>query len=206
MKPYQKMNGNNGLQNILFPLEYLYVTQGEHDNGIRYVMDFIGWGENGRVYDCPMYAPCDLKVVYKGSSNTNPTICWESLQKVNFVDGSIDYVCVSVTHDDSWNNYNIGDIITQGNIFAHTGNTGISTGDHTHLMVGKGKFTGYYTPSGAGGMTLKNQYHIYNALGVNDTIIVKSGGYTWTSFTNENKNKKLNIRQFSLYNCFRWWT
>lgn len=204
MKAYQKMRGNNGLENLLFPFEYMYVTQGEHNNGIRYAMDFSGWGENGKIKKCPMYAPCTCKVVFVGSNDNNPVVCWESVEKVNFIDGSIDYACISVGHDDNYKDYTIGQIVEQGQVFAHTGNTGLSTGDHTHMIVGKGKYEGYYHPTTEEGNTLKNQYHMYNAYGVNDTIIVRDGGYTWNSFLNE--EKKLNIRQFSLYNCFRWWT
>lgn len=208
----QKMNGENGLQNALFPFEYMYVTQGEHDDGLRYNMDFRGQNASGRVYKCPMYAPCDLRVVFKGASaETNPTVCWQSINQVNFVDGSVDYLCISVSHDDNWNSYNIGDTVSQGEVFSHTGTTGKVTGDHTHMVVGKGAYEGYYTPSGASGNTLRNQYHMYNALGVNDTVLVVTGGYNWQEFIPyvppeppTPPQKKKDIMPLSLCNALKW--
>lgn len=182
MKPYEKSKGSNGLENFLFPLEYLYCTQGEHDSDY-YAMDFSGWGANGKINDCPMYAPFSCKCVYVGSlSNNTPMCVWESLEEVNFVDGRTGYACILVAHDDEFSSYTVGDTREQGDIFAHTGNTGLSSGDHTHIIVGYGKYTGFYT-SPNGHYTLKNQDHIPEAVGVNNTILVQTQGINWQEFS-----------------------
>lgn len=175
----EKMKGANGYENALFPMEYMYISQGEHDDGKRYVMDFIGWGKNGRVYQCPMYAPCTIKLVAK----RNEANIWESVNKVNYIDGTLDYLTVLCVHDNNYNNYQVGDIKAQGELFSQTGTEGQVTGDHTHFAVAKGKYAGVYTPEGATGSTLKNQYHIYNALGVNNTVLTKPLNYNWREFT-----------------------
>lgn len=177
----QKSKGSNGLENLLFPLEYLYCSQGEHDTNY-YAMDFIGWGASGRILKCPMYAPVSCKVVRKGElSNNEPTVVWESLQEVNFVDGTIDYVTIAISHDDNFDTYNVGDVRNQGEIFGHTGTTGQVTGDHTHMIVGKGKYVGYNRIDGH--WTLINQTHIYSSMGVNDTILEHPLSYDWKTFS-----------------------
>ena len=191
MTPNQKMTGENGLQNALFPLPDLYITNGENAGDVsgttghngRMIIDIVDWTPStGQILKAPLYAPCDIKCVYVGSLSTNtPTTCWESIEKVNFIDGSIDYITISISHDDNFSTYSVGDTRTQGEIFGHTGTTGIGTGDHCHLIIGKGKYEGYGNLGK--GYTLKNEYHSYNALGVNDTNIYQTGGYNWRSFT-----------------------
>ena len=190
MTPNQKMTGENGLQNALFPLTYLVVTSGENAGDVpgttghngRMIIDFSGWGESGKIYKCPLYAPCDIKCVHVGASSVKePSVTWESIDKVNFVDGTVDYITISVSHDDNFASYKIGDTRNQGDVFSHTGTTGVGTGDHTHMIVGKGKYIGYGNLGK--GWTLKNEYHIYNALGINDTVVRNTGGYNWKEFT-----------------------
>ena len=207
MTPNQKMVGENGLQNALFPLQTLSCSRGSH-KGDDYAYDFVGYIDGVKTPDCPMYAPFDCKVVYKGkSSEKEPTIVWQSIEKVNFVNGEIDYMCVSVSHDDNWQSYNIGDTRKQGEHFANTGETGYSFGDHTHMICGKGKFDNFYiTPNGA--YTLKNQYDMPLCLGVNDTVIRNTGGFTWRKFTPyippEPPTPKKDIMPLSLCGVLKW--
>ena len=206
MKPYQKSNSQNGKENFLFPLEYLYCTQGEHDTDY-YAMDFSGWGPNGKVYDCPMYAPFSCHCVYVGSlANNTPMCIWESDSEVNFVNGEVDYACILVAHDDNFNTYKVGDTRSQGDVFAHTGNTGLSSGDHTHIIVGKGQYNGLYT-SPNGHYTLRNQYHIYDAVGVNDTYLIQTQGIDWKSFSDTPippTPKKDDFIILSVCNALKW--
>lgn len=178
MQAQQKMVGENGLENFLFPMPYLYLTQGEH-NG--YNIDIVGWSANGQVSNTPLYAPFTCKCVYVGNypSENTPTVCWQSIDKVNFIDGSVDYACISLSHDDNFNSYSVGDIKQQGEIFGHTGTTGITSGDHCHLGIGKGEYRGYGNVGG--GYQLVNYYHTYLGMGVNDTEVVRPI-YTWESF------------------------
>lgn len=186
--------GANGKQNALFPLAYMYMTQGEYEytyshNG-TYAMDFAGYGASGVVLHCPYYAPFTCRCVDKWGS-TSPMIVWQSVAPVNFVDGTVDYMCIGFVHDDNTPSINIGDLKSQGDIIGHTGTYGIGTGDHVHIEVAKGTYAGYQQNI-YGIWQLKNEYHIYNALGINDTVIVKDyyvneqGNtitYPWKSFT-----------------------
>lgn len=208
MKPFEKMTGENGLQNALFPLPNLYVTNNEAGHNGRMIIDIVDWTpSSGQILKAPLYAPCDVKCVYVGSLSTNtPTVCWESLDRVNFVDGEVDYITISLSHDDNFASYTKDEVIFQGEVFGHTGTTGIGTGDHCHLIIGKGKYKGYGNLGK--GYTLLNEYHAYNALGINNTNVYQSGGYTWKEFTPyvppEPPTHKKDIMPLSLVGALKW--
>ena len=184
MKPNQTMKARDGLEVALFPLEYMYITQGEmmgpsHYN--VYNMDFIGWGPNGRVEHCPLYAPCTLKVVDLWDYNNSHTVTFESIDKVHFADGSIDYLTIAFTHDNNPPYHTIGEVINQGNLIYHTGTYGEAYGDHVHMTAGKGKYVRYVERTG-GHYDLLNRYHLYDTLYINDTIIEEDYNYDWKEF------------------------
>lgn len=171
----QKSVGSNNADNSLFPLEYMYITQGEYEytyshNG-TYAMDFQGWGANGRVYNCPYYAPFDCHCVAIWGS-TSPMVVWQSDNPVNYVDGRVDYMCIGFVHDNNISSFRVGDTRSQGDVIGHTGTYGNVTGDHVHIEVARGLYAGYYQNS-QGVWQLRNEYHLYDALGVNDTVLVK---------------------------------
>ena len=189
--------GANGKQNFLFPLDDMYLTQGSytatysHDG--CYAMDFQGWSNGSRVYNCPYYAPFDCHCVAKWGS-TSPMVVWESDNEVNFVDGTTGYACIGFVHDDNVNSINVGDTKTQGQTIGHTGTYGIGTGDHVHIEAKKGTYDGYHQNSD-GVWMLTNSTWLYDLMGVNDTIITKGYyvnhnnvrvDYPWTSFAVNN--------------------
>ena len=170
----QKSYGSNGKQNFLFPLEYMYLSQGEYQytyshNG-TYAMDFIGWGANGRINHCPYYAPFDCKCVAKWGSKS-PMAVWQSIDEVNFVDGTTGYATIGFCHDNNLPSIVVGATRRQGDVIGHTGTYGASA-DHVHMEVKKGKYTGYYKNS-YGVYQLKNENHIYDCVGVNNTVLYK---------------------------------
>lgn len=179
----QTSKGANGLQNFLFPLSYLYVSQSENVGSHlgSYAIDFIGWGSQGRIYNCPYYAPFDCQLVAIWGA-TSPMVVWQSLNQVNYVDGTVDYATIGFVHDDNTPSYKIGTIKKQGDVIGYTGTLGIGTGDHVHMEVAKGKYAGYFENTNQVWL-LRNQYHIYNACGVNDTVLVSGHTvYDWKIF------------------------
>lgn len=172
--------GSNGYQNLLFPLDNMYITQGEGGTGSHegtYNMDFSGWGANGKIYQCPYYAPCDLRL----QRRTGSGYLWVSINPVNYVDGTLDYITIDVAHDDD-RTKQAGDIVYQGQVLGHTGTYGNVTGDHVHISIGKGNNNDLITNQ-YGHSMVSNPYHIYNAMGVNDTILTRPLNYNWQYFT-----------------------
>ena len=167
--------GSNGKENFLFPLEYMYLSQGSYTatyshNGC-YAMDFIGWGANGRIYKCPYYAPFSCHLVRRWGSSS-PSLVWQSDDEVNFVDGTTDYACIQFTHDDDVMQFTIGESRVQGQLIGHTGTYGASA-DHVHIEAKKGTYDGYHRNS-YGVYMLTNSTWLYNLMGVNDTVLRKT--------------------------------
>lgn len=176
----QKLSTDDGVQVLLFPLEYMNISQDEggstsHQGSLN--IDFLGWGASGRIYHCPYYAPCDCTCVYQSTSGAYNI--WQSDSKVYLVDGTTDYVSIMVIHDN--NLPALGSKRKQGEILGHTGTGGHATGDHVHLNVGRGTYHGQEkTPQGV--WQLKDSLHIYNAMFVNDTVIINGRNHPWKIF------------------------
>ena len=177
MRAGQQMVDEHGNQVALFPLEYLYVSQGENGSyshqGIL-AIDFLGWGPTGRILRCPYFAPFDCKVVYHGSYYN----VWESLAPVVTPQG-LQYVTFEVAHDD--NPPPLNTTANQGDLIGYTGTNGHVTGDHVHINTAYGTYQGFYTVS-TGKRQLVNSSHIYNTFYVNDTKIKRGYNYPWKEF------------------------
>ena len=190
MIAHEKLKAPDGYEVALFPLEYLYISQGElmpNDNWSHYNtynMDFWGYNSNGRVYTCPLYAPFTMKVVARWDYNGSHTVTWESVNKVHFADGvTLDYMTIEFTHADNPPYHFIGDRVSQGELCYYTGTFGHATGDHVHICCGKGHYDGYTQRTG-GHYDLTNRYHIYDSLYVNDTVIEHDEhDYPWKTYT-----------------------
>ena len=178
--------GSNGKQNSMFPLETMYISQGElnpYSHAGSYAMDFLGMANaSTRIYRCPYYAPVDLELVAR-PDDENHVYVYTSLSEVNFVDGTTGYLTIMFNHDNSI--YNIGRRVAQGYEIGKTGTFGnnSSTGvaDHVHIEVKKGQWEGLIQNS-QGTWVMKNATHIYSLLGINDTLLLVNGGYNWQYF------------------------
>lgn len=137
-----------GIEDFLCPFTDMYITQGSNSEfshkGIM-ANDVRGL-ESGVRY--PYYAPCDMvcKAVYKESGQS----MWQSINKVRFANGRIDYATVMIAHSDSQDCY-IGQRISQGDQWDNMGTKGNATGVHCHIQTEQGSDTSWY----------KNKYGIY---------------------------------------------
>lgn len=179
----QTMVAGDGKEICLFPFEYLYMSQdegGDYSHTGTYNIDFLGWSANGRVLNCPFYAPCTLKCIdawdYSGSHN----LTYQSINPVHLANGRIDTLTIAFAHDDN-PIHHVGDIINQGDLLGHTGTFGQVTGDHTHTCCGMGPFEGY-TNRGNNLYDLTNRIHYWDACYVNDTIIVEGYNHPWKNW------------------------
>ena len=183
MRAGQRLLANDGKEVMLFPLPYMYISQGENESfshaGIL-AIDFLGWNSSGRVYNAPMYAPCSCRCVATVDVNNNGRI-FQSLDRVHTPSG-LRYVTFMCFHD---NNpiASIGDTFTQGDIFAHTGTAGYVTGDHTHFNTANGQYAGWENVPPDNNGELINSSHIYNTCYVNDTTLVNDYGYNWRTYS-----------------------
>lgn len=174
--------GTNNKQNSVFPLEYMYLTQGENGGYSHmgtYAMDFQGmYNASTRRLRCPYYAPVDMTLVAIGDPNNHGYV-YTSDNEVNFIDGTTGYLTIIVAHDNT--NYSVGRRVAQGQMLGQTGTYGNVTGDHVHIEVKKGQWEGLVQNS-QGVYMLKNSTHIYDLIGVDDTVLLVTGGYNWREF------------------------
>lgn len=178
MRAGQTLYDEQGYQVALFPLEYIYISQGENGSyshqGIL-AIDFLGYGPTGRILRCPYFAPFDCKVVYHGSYYN----VWQSLNEVHTPKG-IRYVTFEVAHDNDL--LPLGTTKLQGEFIGRTGTAGNVTGDHVHMNTAYGTYQGFYTVS-SGKRQLVNSSHIYETFYVNDTVIRSGYNYKWVKYT-----------------------
>ena len=176
------MVADDGKEVMLFPLPYMYISQGENESyshaGIL-AIDFLGWDANGRVYNAPMYAPCSCTCVAIIDTTNNGRV-FQSKTPVHTPKG-LEYVTFMCFHDNS-PIAAVGREFTQGEIFAHTGTFGNVTGDHTHFNTANGTYLGWtHVPPDNHG-ELVNSEHIYDICYVNDTVLVNDYDYNWVEF------------------------
>lgn len=181
MRAREKLIANDGYEVMLFPLEYLYMSQdegGDYSHLYTLSIDFLGWGANGRVYQCPYYAPCSCRCVNVNFASHSRV--FTSLNKVHWPDGTLDYVTFNTMHD---NNpiASLNQVFQQGDLIGHTGTAGHVTGDHVHYNMARGTYQGFYDV-GTGHYQLRNSVHIYNASYVNDTTIVRGYNHYWRDY------------------------
>ena len=182
MRAGQRLIADDGYEVMLFPLEYMYMSQdegGSYSHLYTYSIDFLGWGSAGRVYHCPYYAPCSCKCVQASNTGSNRRV-YQSLNKVHCPDGYFGIVCFDCVHD---NNpiTSLNQRLTQGDLMGHTGTAGNVTGDHLHFNTAENTFQGFYDV-GTGHYQLVGATHIYDTCYVNDTTILEGYNHNWREY------------------------
>lgn len=128
------------MQKAILPLRYIGISQPMNGKTSHIGLKAIDFGWNSNYYEqsTVLLAPFDGKVVWKkGSSNT---IAFQSNEKVEYADGTVDYMTVITAHDN--NAPSVGKTFKQGEIYSHSGTAG-GVPLHCHLEVQKGKFKSY---------------------------------------------------------------
>lgn len=183
-----------GIQDFLCPFTDMYITQGSNSafshKGIM-ANDVRGVNAGVRY---PYYAPCDVKCVriYPESGQA----MWQSLNKVRFANGNIDFATFMTAHDDSFDAY-VGQIVPQGNQLGNMGMKGNATGVHCHIQTEQGSDTSWY----------KNQYGVYqfnNEVDLDDmyfvdnTNVIEGMGGSWKHTTDVpvKEDKYVNIPEW----------
>lgn len=181
MRAGQKLKASDGYEVALFPCATLYLSEArdpdEHD---VLALDFLPRNINGSVITAmPCYAPFSGTIVYTGNDHN---CILESDDKVHMPDGSLQYGRVLVAH--SFTAPVLHTHYNQGDLFYRTGNYGMSFGEHLHMEVASvsSKSANYWN---AGGIGLYKAIHMWNALYVNDTVLLRPENYAWKIYEGE---------------------
>lgn len=181
------------MENAVFMMDYLNVSQGANENFSHLGDMAIDVSGKGLGIDS-LRAPFTGKIM-KISPASN-AVWLESLEKVRYADGTVDYMTFLTLHDNDVSNLKVGQIISQGDVYYQEGKKGNATGNHIHISVCKGKFTGTgWHKNEFNNWVSNNQYDIYKALYLwNDVIVVDDGGYDWIITSNLNADKLINYK------------
>lgn len=177
MKPGQT-SIRDGIQNILFPMCYMNITQG--NDGVYshqgvYALDLAG-SDGGRD---AFYAPFDVVCKAIDTPKNGNAVWWESQNKVRFADGTIDYATIMVIHDNSIAGIFVGAKYSQGTQIAVEGTAGNATGNHLHFEIAKGKYQKMYHQNQYGVYHLPGSVNAANCCFVDDTTIINDNGMNW---------------------------
>ena len=190
MRAGQTLVARDGYEVALFPMEYLNMSQdegGDYSHQGTYNIDLLGWGSHGRVYNCPMYAPCTCKLVYKlGSGSGGNARFFQSVNQVHTPSGLM-YLQFYFGHDPSPPINTIGQVVNQGDLIYHTGTEGYVTGDHCHTCMGFGQWISWSASihenrNPAGSFDYENRMHYWEAVYVNDTTIISGYLHHWVTW------------------------
>lgn len=118
-----------------------------------------------------------IKKIYTADANE---VWLESVDKVEYPDGTIDYMTILFAHDNDVSNLKVGQIIKQGQVFYQEGTKGQATGNHCHFECGRGKFTGTGWHQDGNAWDINNGKLVTDCLWIDDSYTIKnSAGYNF---------------------------
>lgn len=126
-------------QPALWFMDAVKITQVPNgDRSHKGTQNFDVVGHNG---NSDIKAPFDCKIVAIYTSwDEGNTVVVESLNKVQFANGVVDYACMTFAHDENISNLSKGKILKQGEVFYQTGEYGDADGIHSHVCCIRGRF------------------------------------------------------------------
>ena len=177
------------MEKPIYPSEYMRITQGymlgTHQDS--YAIDNAG-KDSGI---SSIYAPFTgiIKKIYATDANE---VWLESIEPVEYPDGTIDYMTILFAHDNDVSNLFVGKRINQKEVFYHEGTKGNVTGAHCHIECAKGKFTGTgWHKNNAGYWSINNGKKPEDCLWIDDTIhILNNNKYQFRKISTEVVDKK----------------
>lgn len=164
-----------GIEDFLCPFTDMYITQGSNSNfshkGI--MANDVRGREVGVCY--PYFAPCTCKCLKTYPSSGQ--VMWQSISKVRFANGRIDYATFMTAHDDSMNVI-VGQEVKQGEQLGNMGTKGNATGVHCHIEVSQSSDI-TWVRNQFGNYHFNNEYDLDDCYFVNDTNILNGMGGNW---------------------------
>ncbi len=180
------------MEKPIFPAKTMRITQGynEGTHVDSYAIDNadIDYGISN------IYAPFTgiIKKIYTNDANE---VWLESIEPVEYPDGTIDYLTMMFAHANNIDHLFVGKKINMGEIFYKEGTKGNVTGAHCHMECGQGKFTNNgWHKNNAGYWSINNGKKPEECLWIDDTITIKeSYSYNFRKIEKEEpiiENKK----------------
>lgn len=164
-----------GIEDFLCPFTNMYITQGSGGNyshkGI--MANDVRGAQAGVRY--PYYAPCTCKCLRTYPSSGQ--VMWQSINKVRFANGRVDYATFMIVHDDTMD-AKPGQTVKQGVQLGNMGTKGNATGVHCHIEVSQSADTSW-TKNQFGIYRFNNEYDLDDCYFVDNTNILNGMGGNW---------------------------
>lgn len=173
------MNGvNNTMEKAMYPSKIMRITQKDHEGTHAACWAVDEACADGGISNLRAPFTGIIRKIYTADANE---VWLESVDKVEYPDGTKDYMTIMFCHDNDVSDLWIGKIIKQGEVFYSEGTKGNATGNHVHFECGKGKFTGTgWHKDAAGYWSINNGKKVTECLFVDDSYkILNSKGYSF---------------------------
>ncbi len=156
------------MEKPIYPSPYMRITQ-KHNVGSHidsYAIDDAG-SDGGIDYIVAPFTGI-IKKIYTNDANE---VWLESVDKVEYPDGTIDYMTVLFAHANTVDSLFIGKKINRKEKFYFEGTKGQATGNHCHIECGRGKFTGSgWHDNGKGYWVINNGKNVQDCFWIDDSI------------------------------------
>lgn len=164
-----------GIEDFLCPFTDMYITQGSNSayshKGI--MANDVRGTQAGVRY--PYYAPCTCKCLKTYPSSGQ--VMWQSVNKVRFANGRIDYATFMTVHDNTMD-AKVGMVVEQGSQLGNMGTKGNATGVHCHIEVSQSADTSWIKNQ-YGNYHFNNEYDLDDCYFVDNTNILNGMGGNW---------------------------
>lgn len=176
------------MEKPVYPCYNMRITQGYNEGTHKgsYAIDDAGKDTTIEKIRAPFTGV--IKKIYTQDANE---VWLESLEPVEYPDGTIDYMTIMFAHANDISNLFVGKTINIKEEFYSEGTKGNATGNHCHIECGKGKFTGtgWYKNS-SGYYSINNGKKPEECLWLDDNVnIINNKGYIFKNIpvtNNEN--------------------
>lgn len=163
------------MEKAMYPSKIIRITQ-KHGVGTHkrnYAVDEAG--KDGGIGNIRAPFTGIIKRIYTNDANE---VWLQSKNKVEYADGTKDYMTIMFAHDNSVTSLYVGKEIKQGEIFYQEGTKGQATGNHVHFECGRGKFSGTGWHNDNGSWDINNGKRVDECLWIDDTYTIKdTAGY-----------------------------
>ena len=163
------------MEKPIFPSKYMRITQGYNIGTHKDSFAIDNADKDSGISN--IYAPFTgiIKKIYQNDANE---VWLESTDKVEYPDGTIDYMNIMFAHCNDISNLFVGKIIKQNEAFYKEGTKGNVTGNHCHIECGKGRFTGTgWHKNNAGYWSINNGKRPEECLWLDDSINISFKKY-----------------------------
>jgi len=166
------------MEYAIFPLRHSWESQPMNGAVSHLGIKAIDCGVLIQYKDTKLYAPFTGKVVFKDTLAKGNLVALESIDKVMYANGDVDYMTLLIGHDNNTSDLDIGEVVKQGTYYLDMGNAG-GVDTHSHLEVQKGKFKMATSITAQHGYKFENTIEPFNALFLTKDTIWKYSKYTW---------------------------